>query len=176
MMMFDKDKKWYVGRTRARQEKKIKLRLNDLGVENYIPLRQEVHVYANGRRKKVEVPLLPNLMFIRVGPDSRFALLAQLGGVWMQYVVDRFTGSSMVVPDKQVEDFIRLVESRDATLNVEDLHLRKGDRVCVKDGAFAGLEGECLELRGKTRVVVRIEGLTVLSVEVPAKYLEKTGK
>ncbi|MBQ2488738.1 MAG: hypothetical protein II525_02875, partial [Bacteroidales bacterium] len=87
-----------------------------------------------------------------------------------------FTGSSMVVPDKQVEDFIRLVESRDATLNVEDLHLRKGDRVCVKDGAFAGLEGECLELRGKTRVIVRIEGLTVLSVEVPAKYLEKTGK
>jgi transcription antitermination factor NusG len=176
MMMLEKDKKWYVGRTRARQEKKIKLRLNDLGVENYIPLRRETRIYAGGRRRQVDVPLLPNLMFIRVVPDERFALLSQLGGLWMQYVVDRFTGSSMVVPDKQVEDFIRLVESRDATLSVEDLHLRKGDRVCVKDGAFAGLEGECLELRGKTRVIVRIEGLTVLSVEVPAKYLEKTGK
>ena len=170
------EKRWFVGRTRARQEKKIKLRLTDLGVENYIPLRPEVHVYATGRRKTVEVPLLPNLMFIRVEPDARFALLGRLGGLWMQYVVDRFTGSSMVVPDKQVEDFIRLVESRDATLSVEDLHLRKGDRVCVKEGAFAGLEGECLELRGRTRVIVRIEGLTVLSVEVPAKYLEKTGK
>ena len=170
------EKRWFVGRTRARQEKKIKLRLNDIGVENFIPLRQEMHVYSNGRRKQVEVPLLPNLMFIRVIPDERFSVIGQLGGLWMQYVVDRFTGSSMVVPDKQVEDFIRLVESHDATLSVEELHLRKGDMVIVKDGAFAGLEGECLELRGKTRVIVRIEGLTVLSVEVPAKYLEKTKK
>ena len=165
--------KWYVGRTRARQEKKIKLRLNELGVENYIPLRPELHVYANGRRKKVEVPLLPNLMFIRIAPEARFALLSQLGGLWMQYVVDRFTGSSMVVPDKQVEDFIRLVESRDATLAVEDLQLRRGDRIRVTEGAFAGMEGECLELRGKKRVVLRIEGVAALSVEVPARSLEK---
>ena len=166
-------KKWFVGRTRARQEKKIKLRLNDLGVENYIPLRSEVHVYAHGRRKKVEVPLLPNLMFIRIAPDDRFALLSQLGALWMQYVVDRFTGSSMVVPDKQVEDFIRLVESKDATLSVEDLNLRKGDRIRVTGGVFNGLEGECLELRGKKRVGLRLEGIAALSVEVPTNYLEK---
>lgn len=166
-------KKWFVSRTRARQEKKIKFRLEELGVETFIPLRTEYHVYRNGRRKKVDVPLLPNLMFVRVDPEERFALLSRMGNLWMQYVIDRFTHSSMIVPDKQLYDFIKLVESRDRSLETESPDLHKGDRVRVVEGELQGIEGECMELRGKKRVVLRLESLLAVSVEIPLQYLEK---
>ncbi|MBO4403261.1 MAG: UpxY family transcription antiterminator [Bacteroidales bacterium] len=170
------EKKWYVARTRARQEKKIKMRLDALSVENYLPLRPEEHFYSNGRHKKIDVPLLPNLIFIRIEPAARFALLSDFSNLFTHYVVDKFTGSSMVVPDRQMQDFIRVIATQDESIALEDMHLRKGDRVVVTGGVFKGIEGEFLTIKGRKKVLLRLEGLLAYSVEIPNQYLRKVGK
>lgn len=170
------EKKWYVARTRARQEKKIKLRLDALSVENYLPLRSEVHFYRNGRHKKIDVPLLPNLIFIRIEPDQRFSIATDLSDLFAHYVVDKFTGSSMVVPDRQMQDFIRVIATQDESIALEDLHLCKGDRVVVTDGVFKDIEGEFLTIKGRKKVLLRLEGLLAYSVEIPNQYLRKLAR
>ena len=166
-------KKWYVARTRARQEKKIKMRLDDLSIENYLPLRSEDHFYRNGRHKRIDVPLLPNLIFIRIEPNLRFSITTNLSDLFAHYVVDKFTHASMVIPDRQMQDFIHVIATQDESIALEDLHLQKGDKVEVIAGVFKGIEGEFMTIKGRKKVLLRIDGLIAYSVEVPNQYLRK---
>lgn len=167
----EKSKFWYVARTRARQEKKIKEKLEAMGIDNYIPLREEIHVYGNGRKKKIIVPILPNLMFIHTDEITRFSLLSGLGRLWLQYRIDKFTHKIMFVKDKQMEDFIRLMESKNPSLSIENESFIKGDKVIVAKGDFAGVEGKLVEIRGKHKVLLNIEDVVSISVEIPLNYL-----
>ena len=50
---------WYAVYTAARAEKKVKERLDQIGIENYLPLRTEYRVWSD-RKKKVSVPFVEN--------------------------------------------------------------------------------------------------------------------
>ena len=52
--------------------------------------------------------------------------------------------------------------------------LKRGDRVRVVAGTFAGIEGELIRIAGHRRVVVRLENLfSIATVFIPGGYLEK---
>ena len=53
---------WYAVYTAARAEKKVKERLDQIGIENYLPLRTEYRVWSD-RKKKVSVPLISGYIF-----------------------------------------------------------------------------------------------------------------
>jgi transcription antitermination factor NusG len=58
-------KKWFVVYTKPRNEIKVSLRLSALGIENYAPTKLEIRQWSD-RKKKVQVPLLPSMVLVRL--------------------------------------------------------------------------------------------------------------
>jgi transcription antitermination factor NusG len=58
-------RKWFVVYTKPRNEIKVSQRLSALGIENYTPTKVEIRQWSD-RKKKVEVPLLPSMVLVRL--------------------------------------------------------------------------------------------------------------
>ena len=60
---------WYAVYTSSRAEKKVKERLEQAGVNCYLPLKTEFRMWSS-RRKKVSVPLIPGYIFVWLTPNE----------------------------------------------------------------------------------------------------------
>lgn len=162
---------WYVANT-CRQEKKIKQRLDSMGIENFIPF-QQIARKIHGVDKLIEVPVIPNLVFIHTTLKSCMSLVQEYA-FDMRYLRDRETGNFLIVPDKQMNDFMFLLDFSKEMVEVVNENLKKGDKVRVIKGDFAGIEGELIRVKGHKRVVVRLEGVVSLATAyIPGSFLEK---
>ncbi|WP_455668066.1 UpxY family transcription antiterminator [Phocaeicola sp.] len=176
-MTIDKEKhpsplRWYAAKTGLSVEKKIKKRLEKLKVEHFIPFRTVIKE-RNGKRIKLEQPVIPNLIFIHSDYTTCLSLVNDYG-LAMNYLLDLEKHTLLVVPDKQMEDFMFLLDFSEEAVLVLNESLRQGDRVRVIKGDFAGIEGELVRIKGHKRVVVRLEGLFSLATTyIPSAYLEK---
>ena len=76
-------KRWYVALVRMHHEKKVAERLDKIGIENFVPVQQEVHQWSD-RRKVVESVLLPMMVLYTLIPKNvkRFFPFLQLVGIW----------------------------------------------------------------------------------------------
>ena len=91
-----------------------------------------------------------------------------------RYLRDRETGNFLIVPDKQMNDFMFLLDFSKEMVEVVNENLKKGDKVRVIKGDFAGIEGELIRVKGHKRVVVRLEGVVSLATAyIPGSFLEK---
>ena len=143
-----------------------------MGIEHFVPFHQVVKE-INGKRKKVEEPFVNGLIFVRGNKKSCIELINEYGYP-MRYLRDFSTRSLLRVPDKQMEDFIYLVARHENEIELFPHDLKRGDRVRVVAGTFAGIEGELIRIAGHRRVVVRLENLfSIATVFIPGGYLEK---
>lgn len=171
LKLSDNELHWYVANTCC-QEKKIKQRLDSMGIENFIPF-QQIARKIHGVDKLIEVPVIPNLVFIHTTFKSCMSLIQEYA-FDMRYLRDRETGNFLIVPDKQMNDFMFLLDFSKEMVEVVNENLKKGDKVRVIKGDFAGIEGELIRVKGHKRVVVRLEGVVSLATAyIPGSFLEK---
>ena len=171
LKLSDNELHWYVANT-CRQEKKIKQRLDSMGIENFIPF-QQIARKIHGVDKLIEVPVIPNLVFIHTTLKTCMSLIQEYA-FDMRYLRDRETGNFLIVPDKQMNDFMFLLDFSKEMVEVVNENLKKGDKVRVIQGDFAGIEGELIRVKGHKRVVVRLEGVVSLATAyIPSSFLEK---
>jgi hypothetical protein len=88
-----------------------------------------------------------------------------------ELVTDHFTNSSMVIPNRQMEDFMRAVAMKDMAL--EQVEITEGDRVVVSEGEFRGMEGVVAKINGHRRFVITLSNLTAFALQIPLSYLKK---
>lgn len=163
---------WYVAKTRSNCTMKVKEMLEKHGIEIYFPLRKRM-VERNGKKVMIISPLVLNLVFIRTDFKTALSLVNDFS-IPMSYMIDNLTKTLMVIPDKQMEDFMFLLNFTDEAVHISNENLRRGDRVRVVQGEFAGIEGELVRIKGHKRVVVRLEGLFSLATTyIPGAYLQK---
>lgn len=148
--------KWFAAKTKFSAEKKIKQFLERLGIEHYIPFRTVIKE-KGGKKVKVEKPVIPNLIFIHSDYNTCLSLVNEYK-LSMNYLLNLETRQLLVVPDKQMQDFMFLLDFSEDAVQVLNENLRQGDRVRVIKGEFAGIEGELIRIKGHKRVVVRLEG------------------
>jgi hypothetical protein len=65
---------WYVAQTCARHEKRIAEQLNVRGIEHFLPLYEMVSQWKD-RRVKLQLPLFPGYIFVRVPLQERLQVL-----------------------------------------------------------------------------------------------------
>ena len=172
MVIRDDEKYWYAAYTRVNQEMSIKKKLDALNVENYLPLQEVVRQEPEGR-KKVRELLVRGLIFLRTDRRTSFVLLNDYS-LNIVYIRDRETRRSLIIPDKQMKDFMFLLDFSDEVIEIVNKELRRGDKVRVIKGPFVGLEGELVRVKGHKRVVVRLEGVvSIATASIPGSYLEK---
>ena len=150
--------RWFAARTRCGAELSVAGRLERFGVESFVP--------AERRRA-----LIPCLVFLRT-TKQRACELANVDGVPVTYLVDPATRTLMVVPDKQMEDFRRVLDLSAEEGGLVDRPLALGARVRVVKGVLSGVEGRVLELRGRTYVVVELFNSWFAKAGVPRAWLE----
>lgn len=164
---------WYVSRTRRGQEFVLRERLDKFGIRNFVPVHRIMKV-RSGKRFEVTVPLISGMVFLKTTKSIACAL-ANGHGLPLFYVIDRSTNRMLVVPDKQMDDFIRVVNDGSDDVKLEDFVPYRGQKVKIVKGNLAGVEGEVLFADNDSYLVVSIESLLSAKVKVPTDCLEPVG-
>ena len=167
---------WYVLRVSYSRELKIKAHLNENGVRTFVPMCYRKQT-VDGKTQKKLVPAVSNLCFVhwhRQGIDSFIAGYGEKSPV--HYYWDRTAGRPMTVPQKAMEDFIKVASCLDEDLiyitEISD-KLREGQSVKVKSGSFAGVTGKIVRIRKSRRILVELPGmLAVASTYVSPENVE----
>lgn len=161
---------WFVARTRRGQELAIRDRLDVYGIRNFVPVCQMLRI-RNGRKIKVMAPLIPSMVFLHTTKETACAL-ANGRGLQVFYIIDRSTNRMMVVPDRQMEDFIRVVTDDPYAVEMTSYTPRVGEKVRIVTGNLAGVEGEVLSVEHDTYIVVSVGSLLSARVRVSSSNLE----
>lgn len=164
-------KYWYAVYTKPRYEKRVAGLLTQRGIENYLPLMKSLRQWSD-RKKIVELPLFSSYVFVHINEKEYYHTI-QVQGI-VRFVT--FEKKRVVVPDYQIEAIRKYVETGEEIIaNKEDYTV--GKLVRVKFGSMKGLEGRLVELLGKQRVKVEIEGIQqTLFIMIPMGNLEIIGE
>jgi Transcription termination factor nusG len=71
---------WYAGYTASRHEKRVAEHLTQRGVEHFLPLYETIHRWNNGRHR-VQLPLFPGYIFVRIALRDRLRVIEVPGFV-----------------------------------------------------------------------------------------------
>ena len=106
--MSEQQKYWFAARTRDKQEFAIRDSLEKLKTEldlNYYLPTQFVIRQLKYRRKRVEVPVIKNLIFIQATKQDACDISNKYN-IQLFYMKDLLTRAMLIVPDKQIQYFI----------------------------------------------------------------------
>ena len=178
--MAEQQKYWFAARTRDKQEFTVRKSLDRLKSEEhldldyYLPTRFVVS-QLKYRRKRSEVPVIRNLVFVHSTKQTACDI-SNIYNVPLFYMKDLSTHSMLVVPDKQMEDFRFLLDFSEEAVEMTNENIKAGDLVRVVKGSLRGMEGELIRHKGVTKVLVRIDMLGCAMVNIPASFVEKLNK
>lgn len=172
--MSEKQQYWFAARVRDKQEFAIRDFLeklkSELDFEYFLPTHYVVRQLRTCR-KRVEVPIIRNLIFIRATKQTACDIPNKYG-IQMFYMKDLLTRSMLIVPNKQMEDFIYVMDLNPSGISFDEERLMVGSKVRVVKGDFCGIEGELAYEANKTYVVLRLTGILTASIKVAKSYLK----
>lgn len=160
------DLKWFAIRVTYSREMVLKGYLDQYGIESFIPMHYKEFIKGERKVRKL-VPVIHNLVFVRLNRGKMDEIKKEISlKVPLRYIMDREKREPLVVPDRQMSSFIAVAGAYDEQvvyLDSQVISLRKGDRVRITGGVFAGVEGVFLRVKGDRRVVVSIEGVMAVA-------------
>ena len=162
------ERHWYVLHTKSRHEKVVNGQLLQKSIQVYLPL-VTVRSKRRDRKLMIRIPLFPGYMFVNTDlqPSSHLEIVKTIGAV-------RLLGNKqgpLAVADETIESLQIMVDSNHPVSTGQQL--KKGDRIMVVHGPFAGVVGTFFRYRGKGRVIVNIEALgQYAGVEVDEEDIE----
>lgn len=169
--------KWYAMRITYSREMAFKKYLDARKVESFLPMRYE-ESYSGCRKRRRLVPAVHNLVFVYSSKRFLDTLKKEVEGrLPVRYVMDRELHCPVVIPGKQMRDFIAVAGTYDEQLlwlDATAVTLKKGDHVRITGGMFAGVEGRLMRIKGDRRVVVSIRGfMAVATAYIHPSLVEK---
>lgn len=145
---------WYALHTKSRFENVVNERLEKKALDVFLP-KITVKSRRRDRHKMIRVPLFPGYIFVRtdLNPYEHVEILKTTGAV-------RLIGSThgpVPIADTTIDSLKIMVSTGEEV--VTGTRFKKGDRVIVVGGPFAGVTGIFSSYRGDNRVIVNIEAL-----------------
>lgn len=164
---------WYVIYTNPRAEKKVFQRLEEVGFTCFLPLYKEVRQWSD-RKKKVELPLISSVVFV-YSEEQKLNGLYTVNGV---RGVLKERGKLAIVKNEEIENLkILIKEWQGEHVSCSEVDYEEGDLVMVEKGPFKGLTGVSVKIKGKHRLLVKIESLDLnYTVDLPKSAVEKIKK
>jgi transcription antitermination factor NusG len=152
---------WHVAYTMPRSEQKAYDLLRRLDITAFYPVQSVLRKWSD-RIKRLELPLFPNYIFVRVSPQRRYEVTGVEGVV--RYVC--FNGKPAIVPAGIVESLKKMSGS---VMEVDqDPFHTIGMPVVICEGPFTGVKGYLLKKNGRARLQIRVETLQrTVSIEIP---------
>ena len=151
---------WYAVFTASRAEKRVKERLEQAGIENYLPVRK-VEFERNGQVRRLEIPVITGCIFVRVSETNLPSVLSILGVIALL----QEERVPVVISDEQL-DSLRILNERAEMIEVVNGKIPVGSGVRVIQGELTGVQGELVEVAGGHRVAVHIPCLIGVCADV----------
>jgi transcription antitermination factor NusG len=159
--------KWFAVYTAPRHEKRVGQYLGVKGIEHYVPLYQARRKWSDGTTVTLDLPLFPGYLFVRIDRSERIQVL-QVPGVL------NFVGGTGRQPAPLPQAEIDALRSGLPLRNAEPHPLLTvGQRVRIRSGALAGMEGVMVRRKNSLRVVLTMDLIRQsVAVEVDESELE----
>ena len=163
----ENDFRWFAAYTKSRHEKVVEERLEQKGIETYLPIIVKKNQWKD-RVKEVEIPLIKSYIFVYVKPKELLYVLQTNGVVNIVRIGEKYT----CVPDYQIEALRKALEER-LTLTPEKYY-SKGEKVRVLTGPLQGRIGSIKEFSGTTKLILSIDAINfAFSTPIDPQNIEK---
>jgi transcription antitermination factor NusG len=161
---------WFAAFTSPRHEKRVEQHLTQRNVEHYLPVYRSSRKWRNGLKVVLDLPLFPGYIFVRIKRSERVRVL-QVPGVLA--IVGGTAGEMAPLPEADVEALRSGLHLRNAEPYP---FLTTGQRVRIRSGALAGLEGIVVRQKNSLRCVINMDLIMQsIAVEVDGEELEPVG-
>jgi transcription antitermination factor NusG len=158
---------WFAAYTTCRHEKRVAQHMTQRGIDHYLPLYSAERKWRDGSRVKLELPLFPCYIFVRIKRAERVNVLSVPGTLAL---VGGTGGEPAPLPDAAIEAL--RTGAREHKIENHPL-LRVGEMARIRSGAFAGMEGVIVRKKGGCRIVLTLEQIMQsVAVEVDEDDLE----
>ena len=104
------------------------------------------------RKKKIDMPLFPNYLFVRIPLIDKFKIFETPG-------VIKFLGSNSnpsIIKDQEIDLIRKLILGNIETSNFD---YKVGSEVVITSGPMKGIKGKLVRKKGKDRIVIHINTL-----------------
>lgn len=160
--------KWYVLHTKSRFEKVVNEGLLKKSIEAFLPT---MHVKSKRRDRKLmlDLPIFPGYTFVKstLNAEENLSILKTAGVV---KIIGNMSGPVPV--ESGIVESLQIMVASKGAIKTEN-KFKKGEKVVVLYGPFAGLTGIFQKYRGKGRVYVNITLLgQSASVEIEEEDIE----
>ncbi|MBP5513295.1 MAG: UpxY family transcription antiterminator [Bacteroidaceae bacterium] len=167
---------WFAMRATYRREMKAHDELKEAGIEVFIPMHITKKKVGE-RMKRVEAPAIHGLIFVHC--SQPFIQQFKLKRPYLQYMCSFHhdgTRKPIIVPDQQMQDFIRISTQTDEVtyIDPETTRLPLGTRVVIVNGPFEGMKGTLQRIQGhrNRQFVIQIEGVLALAIQISPNQIE----
>jgi transcription antitermination factor NusG len=161
---------WFAAYTNSHHEKRVAAQFAERQIESFLPLYATRHRWRNGCDMNLDLPLFPNYVFVRVDPWKRVSVLEVPGVVSLV----GFGRTLAPLPDFEIEALRSSIGQRKIEPHP---YLVIGERVRIKAGPMAGMEGVLVRRKSNFRVVLALDAIMqCVAVEVDADELEPVAK
>ena len=172
------DIRWYPMRVTYHRELRIKELLDNLSIENYVPMYYDLADSPEGPHKML-MPAIHNLIFVHASQEVLTLLkMHRKEFEPMRYMMKTSADGHteiLYVPDRQMENFMKVASMQDESVIFLDARSSSnmGRRVRITAGRFKGIEGVVKRIKKNKLFLVQIDGVAAVAITyVPADCLE----
>lgn len=131
--------KWFVLKTKPKNEIKVANALNSIGIKAFCPVINLIKQYSD-RKKKIQKPALPSYVLVNISDKKRPDVFAIPGIV--KYLF--WLGKPAVVKNEEID---LLKKELDNLYTITDnINLKKGNNHILHSGPFKGLNGKIVNI------------------------------
>ncbi len=159
---------WYVFYTCPRAEKIVYQELLKREYDAYLPLIKTIRIWKNRQKKKIELPLFPNYIFVNTQRAELYNIV-KLPKV-ATYISCGNTPS--IIREKDIE-IIRKMLTYGQSISINS-EFTEGDKVRIIHGPLIGHEGILIKQKGKTRFGIKLKEINQsVFVDICVSSIEK---
>jgi transcription antitermination factor NusG len=141
---------WFAVCTRSNHEKCAATHLEQRSIEHFLPTYESVRKWKD-RRKRLQLPLFPGYIFVRIPLQERLRVLVTPGVVRLV----GFDNRPAALPDGEIEALRSVLVH--GVHSEPHPYLSVGRKVRITRGALAGMEGVLMRKKGRVRLVLSID-------------------
>ena len=160
--------RWYAVYTAPRAEKKVSERFTLEGIEHYLPI-QTVKRRWSDRIKEVEVPVVSGYIFVHI----LFAESIRVTNIYGALSFVREGGKPVAIPEVQLTQLRFMVEHSEEPVEYTRESFEHGEQITIIKGPLTGITGELVEMKGKNKVLIRLERFGCAITTIPLSFVEK---
>lgn len=163
------DPKWFAVYCKYRCEKLVLKDLLSKNIKTYLPLNRVLREYATSK-KWVELPLIPNYIFVKITAKEYVKVLETLHVISFLKIANNL----LSIPQKEIEILKQVVGGEQIEVTVASKGLKEQDRVEIISGRLKGLRGVLKKVKGKRKIIVLLDTIGyALEMEVSLHQVKK---